>query len=592
MRRFSRAYWTVVGCASARFRPAGAPGTVNRRAWKNYLDRYRTTRSGLVLSASGAVAQALLVIPQAYFIKLVFAGMLAKSGWSAMLVPVVGILATTCLAGSLSLAARHFSLTITKRVIAEMRNDLLIRAYAVCHPFAPISDRTALHAAIVQDTERVDVMSNALAVVALPAVVMVLLLATAILLIDPWLIAAVAGLAPLAMLVHYAVGRRLKSRIAAFRASFEDFSGGVMFALRTMELTRLRGAQSWEVERQARRIEDLRVVSQDMAWLATAYDIAHGYVARFAALTVLVIGSGQVAHGAITVGELAALYYLMSQLVGNLNALWAALPQVFVGNESLDNLDRLLLHAEPPKSCGLAVRIAGAVTFESVTFRYGGALILSGVELRLSAGTICAITGANGAGKTTLAYLLLGLYRPQSGFVRIDDMPLDQLEIDCLRRQISFVPQEPLLFAGTVWENVTYGFPDASPETVAEAVRLAAAHELVAKLPFGYETVVGERGVALSGGECQRLAIARALLNRPKILILDEPTNHLDADSVATLISAIWSLDFRPTVLLITHDPSLATRADRIYTLRDGALVESHENSARRARRGFADMTI
>jgi ATP-binding cassette subfamily B protein len=586
MRRFSRAYWTVVDWASARLRPAGVAGTLNRRAWKNYLDRYRTTRSGLVLSVGGAVAQAMLVLPQAYFIKLVFAGMLSKSGWSAILDPVAGILAMACLAGGLSLAARHFCLNVTKGVIAEMRNDLLIRAYAVCPPFAPISDRSVLHVAIVQDTERVDVMSNALAVIVLPAVVMILLLATAILLIDPWLIAAVAGLAPLATLVHYTVGLRLKSRIAAFRASFEDFSGGITFALRTMELTRLRGAQSWEVDRQRRRIEDLRIVSKDMAWLATAYSIAHNGVTRFAALTVVAIGSGQVAQGAITVGELAALYYLMSQLAGNLNSLWGTLPQVFVGNESLDNLDRLLLHVEPPRSRGLAVRIAGAVTFESVTFRYAEAVIFSTVELRLSAGTVCAITGANGAGKTTLAYLLLGLYRPQSGLVRIDDMPLNQLDIDCVRRQISFVPQEPLLFAGTVWENITYGFPDASPEAVVEAVRRAAAHDVVAKLPFGYETLVGERGVILSGGERQRLAIARALLNCPKILILDEPTNHLDAASVATLVSEIWALDFRPTILLITHDPSLAARADRIYTLRDGALVESGENAAARARRG------
>jgi ABC-type bacteriocin/lantibiotic exporter with double-glycine peptidase domain len=592
MRRFSRAYWTVVGWASARLRPAGVPGRVNLRAWKNYLDRYRTTRSGLVLSASGAVAQALLVLPQAYLIKLVFAGMLAKSGWSAILDPVAGILATACLAGSLSLAARHFSLTVTKRVIAEMRNDLLIRTYAVCHPFAPISDRTAMHAAIVQDTERVDVMSNALAVIVLPSVVMILLLVTAILLLDPWLIAAVAGLVPLAMLVHYTVGRRLKSRVAAFRASFEDFSGGIMFALGTMELTRLRGAQSWEVDRQRRRIEDLRIVCRDMAWLGTAYGIAHGGVTRFAALTVLAVGSGQVAHGAITVGELAALYYLMSQLAGNLNALWTALPQVFVGNESLDNLDCLLLHAEQSKPSGLVVRIAGAVTFESVTFRYADAVILTRVEIHLSAGTICAITGTNGAGKTTLAYLLLGLYRAQSGLIRIDGMPLDQLDIDCVRRQISFVPQEPLLFAGTVWENITYGFSDAMPEAVAEAVRCAAAYDVVAKLPFGYETIVGERGVTLSGGECQRLAIARALLNRPKILILDEPNNHLDSDSVAILISEIWALDFRPTVLLITHDSSLAARADRIYTLRHGALVETSENAATRTARGVVDMAI
>ena len=177
------------------------------------------------------MAQALLVLPQAYFIEFVFAGMLAKSEWSAILIrSPASWHDLPC--GSLSLAARHFSLTVTKRVIAEMRNDLLIRTYAVCHPFAPISDRTALYAAIVQDTERVDVMSNALAVIVLPAGVMILLLVTAILLLDPWLIAAAAGLAPLAILVHCTVGRRLKSRVAAFRASFEDSSGGIMFTLR------------------------------------------------------------------------------------------------------------------------------------------------------------------------------------------------------------------------------------------------------------------------------------------------------------------------------------------------------------------------
>ena len=139
------------------------------------------------------------------------------------------------------------------------------------------------------------------------------------------------------------------------------------------------------------------------------------------------------------------------------------------------------------------------MTFEWVTFRYADAVILTRVEIDLSAGTICAITGTNGAGKTTLAYLLLGLYRAQSGLIRIDGMPLDQLDIDCVRSQIVSFRRSRCCSPGTVWENITYGFSDALPEAVAEAVRCAAAHDVVAKLPFGYETIVGERGVTLWG---------------------------------------------------------------------------------------------
>jgi ABC-type bacteriocin/lantibiotic exporter with double-glycine peptidase domain len=214
---------------------------------------------------------------------------------------------------------------------------------------------------------------------------------------------------------------------------------------------------------------------------------------------------------------------------------------------------------------------------------------LHGVNLTLAPHTLTAIVGPNGAGKTSLVNLLLGLYRPQQGSLLVDEHPYDELDMRFLRRQIGVLPQDPLLFDGTVLENITYGMSEISSEEVVAASEMASAHEFIQQLPKGYETLLGERGVGLSGGQRQRIALARVLLRRPKLLILDEPTNHLDEAAARQLIenliprlrSAQVHAENAPTTLIITHDMRLAREADQIYLLPEGRLIQSSFSSVR-----------
>jgi ABC-type bacteriocin/lantibiotic exporter with double-glycine peptidase domain len=183
---------------------------------------------------------------------------------------------------------------------------------------------------------------------------------------------------------------------------------------------------------------------------------------------------------------------------------------------------------------------------------------------------------------------LLGLYRPQEGSLLIDEHPFDDLEMDFLRRQIGILPQDPLLFDGTVWDNITFGMPEATLEQVDAAVEMASAQEVIKQLPNEYQTLIGEHGVRLSGGQRQRIALVRVLLRQPKFLILDEPTNHLDESATRQLIqnlvlrlhSSQENPENTPTMLIISHDKELAYQADQIYTVSKGGLKKSYPSNS------------
>ena len=206
--------------------------------------------------------------------------------------------------------------------------------------------------------------------------------------------------------------------------------------------------------------------------------------------------------------------------------------------------------------------------------------MLQGIDLDISAGEAVALVGPSGAGKTSLANLVMRFYDPAQGRVDIDGRDVRYVTLHSLRSQIGLVPQETVLFGGTIAENIRYGRVDANDEEVVEAAKAANAHDFIAALPAGYQTEVGERGVRLSGGQRQRIAIARAVLKDPRILILDEATSSLDAESESLVQEALERLMRGRTTVIIAHRLSTIQRADRIVVLADGEIVEEggHED--------------
>jgi len=200
--------------------------------------------------------------------------------------------------------------------------------------------------------------------------------------------------------------------------------------------------------------------------------------------------------------------------------------------------------------------------------------VLTNVSLTIEAGKHVALVGRSGAGKSTLVNLLLGFYEPRAGEVRIDSRDIESLSLNSLRQNIGIVDQNAFLFSGSILENVRLGKPQATLEEVMEACRLSYAHEFISQLPDGYDAVVGERGVRLSGGQCQRIALARMFLKDPSILVLDEAVSSVDSESESYIQQAIRRLMAERTTIIIAHRLSSVLLADYVIVLEDGRVVE------------------
>ncbi len=263
----------------------------------------------------------------------------------------------------------------------------------------------------------------------------------------------------------------------------------------------------------------------------------------------------------------------LSRVFGNIQKAMAAAERVF---EVLDTTPEITdkANAKP------LAKIEGKVSFKEVSFAYKeGEMALDNVSLEAKAGQMVAIVGPSGAGKTTIANLLPRFYDPTAGAIFVDDIDIREVTMHSLREQIGIVPQETVLFNGTVYENILYGDLNATEEEVIAATKAANAHEFVMAMPEGYQTQIGERGSSLSGGQRQRLAIARAILKNPRILVLDEATSALDTESEKLVQAALDQLMVGRTSFVIAHRLSTILKANMILVMEKGKIVErgTHE---------------
>lgn len=303
------------------------------------------------------------------------------------------------------------------------------------------------------------------------------------------------------------------------------------------------------------------------------------FIQQFFNLAILWVGASAVLNGTLTVGELIAFQMIAGQVTGpilRLVNMWQYFQQTMVSVERVGDI--MNEGAEPafnPNRTTLP-SLTGEVLLDRVTFRYraDGNEVLSQVSMHVRPGQRIGIVGRSGSGKSTLTKLLQRLYVPESGRVLIDGVDLAQVEPAWLRRQIGVVLQENVLFAGSVRDNIAIANAMATQEEIEEAAKLAGAHEFIQELPHGYQTQVGERGGLLSGGQRQRLAIARAVLNNPRILIFDEATSALDYETERIIMDNLDRLATGRTMFLIAHRLSTVRNCDQIIVMDHGRIVE------------------
>lgn len=488
-----------------------------------------------------------------------------------------GALIAVCYAASAiaAVATRSYAARVTKEAVGMLRRDLMGRMCRLPMSWHDRNSAGTVHAVVIQDCERVDRMVIALMSIVLPAMLTGIGLAAVAAVLSPVLFGVLALALPVMVVAARRFAGRFRERLENWHAIAEAFSSHAHLLLGGIATIRAAGLDRHESERFNQEIDGFVGAGYLAAVAGSRYSALQNAVASVTGVAVLVTGGILVAGRDMSVGALIAFYAVVALILRQLSPALSAAPVVVEGSVALDRVTALMATAEPDTYRGRRqVELEGRVELRSVTFGYGRRPALRDVDLVVEPGEQVAVIGANGAGKSTLLAVMLGLYRPQSGSVLLDGIPLAQLDLPAARRQIGVVLQDAALFPGTIAQNIAMGRPGLSAESVRDALRVADATEFIEALPDGLETCLMDGGVGLSGGQRQRLALVRALVVHPPLLLLDEPTANLHWEVSERVMANLRELPWRPTALVITHDPSVAARADRVLRLDRGCLVD------------------
>ena len=402
------------------------------------------------------------------------------------------------------------------------------------------------------------------------------------LIIDPSIAWVAFVPVPLILFGSFRFQRRLEPRYAAVRARASDVSALLANNIGGITIIKAFTGEDQEEERLAKVSSDYEEANQDAIRLSSAFTPLVRIAILIGFLATLALGGLRALDGAISPGTYAMMMYLVQRLLWPLTRLGETMDlyqrAMASTNRALDVVDERPVIVGGPGTFG---GVAGVVEFDDVRFTYAtGPEVLHGVRIRANAGEEIAIVGPTGSGKSTIVKLLLRLYEPSAGTIRIDGVPISDVSLGELRSHLGLVSQDVFLFQGTVSDNIAYGRPDASTEEIVEAAKAAEAHDFITSLPDGYDSVVGERGQKLSGGQRQRISIARAILADPEVLVLDEATSSVDNETEAAIQRSLARITRDRTTIVIAHRLSTIRNADRIYVVESGRVVEQGTHDA------------
>jgi len=555
------------------------------------LDRRRLLRlfrpyRGRLASVLGLILiSAALGMVSPFLLRAILDQAIPEANTGLLVALVVGMIGIAVANGALGVAQTLLSNTVGQRVMHDLRAQVYRHLQRLSLAFFTRTRTGEIQSRIANDIGGVQSVVTSTATSIVSNVTTVLAAGVAMFLLD-WRLALFAlGLLPFFVWLTRRVGAERRRITAERQGQLADISALIEESLsvsgillgKTMGRS---GELAERFERESAELADLEVRSRMAGrWRMASVQIA------FAAMPALVylFAGLSIAGGAptITIGTLVAFTTLQTRIFFPIQSLLSVSVDVqsslALFERVFDYLDEPVEIRERPGAPQIPAReVQGEVTFESVGFRYGadGDWTLRDVDLTVPAGTTLALVGETGAGKTTLAYLLARLYDPQEGAVRIDGIDVRELSLRSLAGIVGVVSQETYLFHASVRDNLRFASSNATDVEIEAAAQAAQIHELVASLPEGYDTVVGERGYRFSGGEKQRIAIARAVLRNPPVLILDEATSALDAHTERAVQEALDRLAEGRTVIAIAHRLSTVRRAEQIAVLEGGRVAE------------------
>jgi len=521
-----------------------------------YFDKRR-----LILSVFLSITQSISLLPLGLIVQYLFDHIHDKSELKALTIGILLSLILILFNTIVVLYNKHISLTLIKSFISDLREKLIQKLLFLNANFYVSEDLDKIHSQIVQDTERLDNMSAALLTQLIPSVIVIIGLSGILIYMNLSLFILFLVFLPIVYLVGALLSKKLKLSIQDYHNDFAKFSAGVTFILKFYDLIKISSAEMKEFSHQKLILQSVQKLSKSVVWNANAYNTIQGNIIVSGGFIILLLGGYQVMNGQISLGALISFYVVLNITSTYFKTIITFIPVLVEGKNSIKSLDTIL-GDEALEATSLInyFRFHESICFQEVEFHYGDLQILKNINFEIKKHQIFGISGESGSGKSTLIKLLLGAYPVKSGQILIDGQNINKLNSQEFRKQIGFLSQDPMFFTGTIYENLVYGIDNIDPALIEFYCNKCLIHDFIISLPYGYQTEIGNSGNKISGGQKQKLAIARALIRKPEILVLDEPDKNLDEKSVLKILNYIKQTKI--TTILISHNKILLSNIE------------------------------
>ena len=474
----------------------------------------------------------------------------------------------------------HFYASSIRNAEAGLRMALVTKIQQLSINYHKHTENGRIQAKLMRDVEQFQTLSEQLFVNALMFVLTIAFTIGVTLAKSKIVFAFFLIAVPVAVTITMLFRKKIRKKNKDFRGEMETAGAKMIEMVELVPVARAHALEEWEVERMSRQINNVKSKGYAMDTFQALFGSVSWLTFQLLQMSCLVFSAVLAFKKLIPVGDVVLYQSYFSTIVGSISAIIGLIPIIAKGLESLSSIGELLLETDTENNDGKKkfAQLNGVYDFKNVTFHYSDKSdrdVLKDFTLHIDKGETVALVGESGAGKSTALNLVIGFDLPTSGTLTIDGVNINDIDLHSYRSFIGVVPQNPIIFSGTIKDNITYGMKNVSRKQLDEVIKAALLEELVAELPDGVDTLLTEHGSNLSGGQRQRISIARALIRNPQVIVLDEATSALDSVSEQKIQAAIENLTRNRTTFVVAHRLSTIKNADKIAVVKDGRCVET-----------------